>query len=123
MGPNQAGSAMVRLFFLLLGARALKPMWRFLTVAGSVWIMLGVSILFDRSAGAFSVVLDTLAIFLVVEGLVAIAAATSLGLRRHWLDALSGLAFLAAAFLVFNLPWDNNIGAAIVFGAAFLMDG
>src|SRR5688572_25716363 len=114
---------MVRLFFLLLGARALQPVWRFLTVAGSVWMLLGVAILFDLSDGVLSVVLDTLAIFLIVEGLVAIAAATSLGMRRHWIDALSGVAFLAAAFLVFNLPWDNNIGAAIVFGAAFLMDG
>ncbi|WP_448786488.1 hypothetical protein [Brucella intermedia] len=50
-------------------------------------------------------------------------AAASLGLRRHWIDALRGAAFLFAAFLAFNVPWDNNIGAAIVFGAAFLVDG
>src|SRR5262245_31123958 len=98
---------MIRLFFLLLGARALQPMWRVLTVAGSLWILFGIAILFDLSDGVLSVVLDTLAIFIVVEGLVAIAAATSLGLRRHWIDALGGVAFLAAAFLVFNLPWDN----------------
>ncbi|MDX3927464.1 MAG: hypothetical protein QHC90_16865 [Shinella sp.] len=114
---------MIRLLFLLLGARALKPMWRLLIVAGVVWMFLGILILLDLSDGALSVVLDTLALFLVVEGIVEIIAAASLGLRRHWIDALRGAAFLFAAFLVFNVPWDNNIGAAIVFGVAFLIDG
>ncbi|MHC1551511.1 HdeD family acid-resistance protein [Phyllobacterium sp. K27] len=114
---------MIRLVFLLLGAKALKPIWRLLTAAGIVWILLGVAILFDLSDGALSVVLDTLAIFLIVEGLVEIAAAVSLGLRQHSIDALRGASFLVAAFLVFNVPWDDNIGAAMVFGAAFLIDG
>lgn len=114
---------MIRLIFLLLGARALKPVWRLLTLAGVVWILLGVAILYDLSDGALSVVQDTLAIFLVVEGLVEMAAAISMGLRKHWIDALRGLAFLVAALLVFNDPRDNNIGAVIVFGAAFLVDG
>ncbi|MEL4376635.1 hypothetical protein [Brucella cytisi] len=114
---------MIRLLFLLLGARALKPMWRILVVAGVIWMLTGAAILFDLGDGALSVVIDTLAVFLIVEGAVEILAAASLGLRRHWIDALRGVAFLFAAFLVFNVPWDNNIGAAIVFGAAFLVDG
>lgn len=114
---------MIRLVFLLLGARALKPVWRLLTAAGIIWMLIGAAILFDLSDGALSVVLDTLAIFLVVEGLIEIAAAISVGIRQHWIDALRGAAFLLAAFLVFNVPWDNNIGAAIVFGVAFLVDG
>ncbi|MET3579059.1 uncharacterized membrane protein HdeD (DUF308 family) [Mesorhizobium robiniae] len=114
---------MIRLVFLLLGARALKPVWQLLTAAGVVWMLVGIAILFDLSDGALSVVLDTLAVFLVVEGLVELAAAISAGLRQHWIDALRGIAFLFAAFLVFDVPWDNNIGAAIVFGAAFLVDG
>jgi uncharacterized membrane protein HdeD (DUF308 family) len=114
---------MIRLVFLLLGAQALKPIWRFLAAAGIFWMLLGIAILFDLSDGALSVVLDTLAIFLVVEGLVEITVAASIGLRQHWIDALRGAAFLLAAFLVFNVPWDGNIGAAIVFGSAFLIDG
>jgi len=114
---------MIRLLFLLLGARALKPMWRLLMVAGVGWMLLGVAILFDLGDGKLSVFLDTLAIFLVVEGSVEIIAAASLGLRRHWIEMLRGMAFLFAAFLVFNIPWDNNIGAAIIFGTSFLIDG
>lgn len=86
-------------------------------------MLLGMAILLDLRDGALSVVLDTLAIFLVVEGLVEIGAAVSVGLRHHWIDALRGFAFLIAAFLVFNVPEDGNIGAAIIFGAAFLIDG
>ncbi|PJO48244.1 hypothetical protein CQ054_21205 [Ochrobactrum sp. MYb29] len=114
---------MIRLLFLLLGPRPLKPMWRLLMVAGVGWMLLGVVILFDLGDGKLSIFLDTLAIFLVVEGAVEIIAATSLGLRRHWIDMLRGMAFLFAAFLVFNIPWDNNIGAAIIFGISFLIDG
>ncbi len=86
-------------------------------------MLMGVAILFDLSDGALSVVLDTFAVFLVVEGLVEIVAATSIGLTNHWLGALRGGAFLLAGFLVFNVPWDGNIGAAMVFGVAFLCDG
>jgi len=114
---------MIRLAFLLLGAHALKPMWRLLAVAGVIWMLLGVFILFDLTDGALFFVLDALAVFLAIEGLVEIVAALSLGLRRHWPDVLRGAAFLFAAFLVFDVPWDNNIGATIVFGAAFLVDG
>lgn len=114
---------MIRQLFLLLGARALKPMWRLLIIAGVAWMLLGALILFDLSDGKLSFVLDTLAIFLIVEGIVEIIAAISLGLQRHWIDASRGVAFLFAAFLVFNVPWDNNIGAALVFGSAFLIDG
>ncbi|NTG30072.1 hypothetical protein G6L33_22880 [Agrobacterium rhizogenes] len=114
---------MINLIFLFLGAKALKPAWRILAIAGIAWMLLGVAILFDLSDGKLSILLDTFAIFLIVEGLIEIAAAFSIGIRQHWIDALRGFAFLFAAFLVFNVPWDGNIGAAIVFGCAFLADG
>jgi Uncharacterized conserved protein len=114
---------MIRLLFLLLGARALKPMWRYLMVAGIVWMALGALILFDLSDGVLTVVQDTFAFFLVIEGAVELIAALSRGVRKHWVDALRGLVFLLAAFLIFNVPWDDNIGAALVFGSAFLVDG
>lgn len=114
---------MIRLLFLLLGARALKPVWPYLMTAGILWMLLGALILYDLSDGVLTVVLDAFALFLVVEGLVELVAAASQGLRRHWIDALRGIAFLFAAFVVFDIPWDNNIAAALVFGTAFLADG
>ncbi len=114
---------MIRLVFLLLGAQALKPMWWILATAGAIWILLGIGILYDLGDGRLSVVLDTLAIFLIIEGVVEIAAACARGAREHWIDILRGVAFLFAAFVVFDVPWDNNIAASILFGLAFLVDG
>ncbi|WP_273773076.1 HdeD family acid-resistance protein [Brucella intermedia] len=114
---------MIRLVFLLLGAQALKPMWWILATAGGIWILFGFGILYDLGDGRLSVVLDTLAIFLIIEGVVEIAAACARGARDHWIDILRGMAFLFAAFVVFDVPWDNNIAASILFGLAFLTDG
>lgn len=114
---------MIRLVFLLLGAQALKPMWWILSTAGGIWILFGFGILYDLGDGRLSVVLDTLAIFLIIEGVVEITAACARGARNHWIDILRGMAFLFAAFVVFDVPWDNNIAASILFGLAFLTDG
>ncbi|MFK3668494.1 HdeD family acid-resistance protein [Ochrobactrum teleogrylli] len=114
---------MIRLVFLLLGTRALKPMWRILATVGIAWMLLGACILFDLGDGKLSIVLDTLAFFLIVEGIVEIAAACARGARDNWIDAVRGLAFLFFAFVIFDVPWDNNIAAAILFGLAFLADG
>ncbi|MCK4207361.1 hypothetical protein J3U99_21600 [Brucella pituitosa] len=114
---------MIRLVFLLLGAKALKPAWKVLVIAGVAWMLIGIAILFDLSDGKLFLLLDTFAIFLIVEGLIELTAAFSVGVRQHWIDAFRGFAFLVAAFLVFNVPWDGNIGAAIMFGFAFLVDG
>src|SRR5690606_25750409 len=111
------------LVFLLLGAQALKPMWWILATAGGIWILFGFGILYDLGDGRLSVVLDTLAIFLIIEGVVEITAACARGAGVHWIDILRGMAFLFAAFVVFDVPWDNNIAASILFGLAFLTDG
>jgi len=114
---------MIRLAFLLLGARGLRPQWRILALAGGAWCLLGLLMLFDLSDGRMSVLTDTLGILLVIEGAVELGAALVLGLRSNWRGLLRGLGFLLAGFLVADIPWDNNIGSTILFGAAFLIDG
>ncbi|KOC92010.1 HdeD family acid-resistance protein [Winslowiella iniecta] len=115
---------MIRLIFLLVGAHQLKSRWLFLAFLGLCWIALGMAILYDiASDGRLSVPLDTLAILLVVEGLVEIVAAMIVGLRIYWPGIWKGLGFIFIAFLVFDLPWDNNFLASVLFGAAFLGDG
>ncbi|MGA0531314.1 HdeD family acid-resistance protein [Hansschlegelia sp. KR7-227] len=113
----------MRLAFLLLGATALRRQWLVLAAAGLIWLLCGVGILIDISDGRLSVIMDVLAVFLIVEGAVEIGAAVARGLRRNWSDALRGLGFLFTAFVVFDVPWDNNIAAAVLFGLAFLFDG
>ena len=114
---------MIRLLFLLLGARALRPQWLVLAIAGGLWCLLGVLILLDLSDGRLSVVTDTLGILLGIEGIVEVAAALVLGARQYWRGLLRGLGFLLAGLLVADIPWDNNIAATVLFGSAFLIDG
>ncbi|WP_454684218.1 HdeD family acid-resistance protein [Ancylobacter moscoviensis] len=114
---------MIRLAFLLLGGDALRPQWRVLAMAGAGTCLLGLLMLADLSDGKLSVVTDTLGILLALHGLVELAAAMLLGVRTHLRAVARGLAFLIAGFLVADIPWDNNIGSATLFGAAFAIDG
>lgn len=114
---------MIRLALLLLGARAVRPLWPWLGLLGLTWIMLGGWILSNLGNSRLIYVEDILAGFLALEGLVLVVAGATLGLRRHWSEFARGLCFIFAAFLVFNVEWDRNLGAMVVFGAAFLADG
>lgn len=114
---------MIRLAFLLLGAGALRRQWRVLALAGGLWCLLGLLVLVDLSDGRLSVVTDTLGILLAIEGIVEATAAVLMGPRQHWRGLLRGLGFMLAGFLVADIPWDNNIGSTVLFGAAFMLDG
>ncbi|MFQ8433863.1 HdeD family acid-resistance protein [Amaricoccus sp. W119] len=114
---------MIQLALLLLGARAVRPLWPLLLLLGLVWIALGIWLLFNLRNRGVVFVEDTLAIFLALEGAVLLLGAGALGLRQGWGAAARGLCFLFAAFLVFNVEWDHNLGAMVVFGAAFVADG
>ncbi|WP_312240208.1 hypothetical protein [Pantoea sp.] len=115
---------MVKLIFLLTGAQVLKARWPWLAIGGLLLIVLGLLIFKDiADDGLLSVPLDTLAIFLILEGLVQIAVAIIGGLRISQETLLKGLSFLFIAFLIFNLPSDNNDVSAILFGIAFFTDG
>ena len=114
---------MIRLALLLLGARTLQSFWPFLALAGALWCLLGAWILANLHSPDVVYIEDTLAIFLALEGAVRMTASAILGFRKHWGELVRGLCFLLAAFLVFNVEWDHNLGATAVFGFAFLADG
>ncbi|WP_260987723.1 HdeD family acid-resistance protein [Roseomonas gilardii] len=114
---------MIRLAFLLLGARALRRQWPLLAAAGATWMTLGVLILIDLSDRHLIVLTDTLGILLGIKGFVEAGSALVLGLRRNWLLLVRGLGLMLTGFLVADIPWDNNIGSTLLFGTAFLLDG
>lgn len=114
---------MMRLALLLLGTRALRPLWLLIVLTGVLWCLLSAWILANLHSPDVVYVEDTLALFLAMEGAVRTMAAAILGFRRHWGELLRGLCFLLAALLVFNVEWDHNLGATVVFGLAFLADG
>jgi len=107
----------------LLGVRALRHVALILAIVGALWMLLGALILIDLGDGHLSVVMDTLGVLFVVEGVVDVLAAIVAGIRRERWRLARGAAFLVAGFLVADIPWDNNIGSTVLFGAAFLADG
>lgn len=114
---------MIRLALLLLGARALRSLWPLLVLMGALWCGLSLWLLANLHSPDVVYVEDVLAAFLALEGTVHVLAAVILGFRRHVGELVRGLSFLLAAFLIFNVEWDHNLGATVVFGTAFLVDG
>ncbi|CAI0742243.1 MULTISPECIES: HdeD family acid-resistance protein [Serratia] len=115
---------MIRLIILLLGAQALHGQRRLLMLFGWLWICVGVLMLFDVLQDGRSVLaLDALAVMLALEGLVAISAALVIGSAASRPVLLKGLSFLFMAFLILDVPADDNIVATLVFGSALLLDG
>jgi uncharacterized membrane protein HdeD (DUF308 family) len=115
---------MIRLIILLLGAKALHSQRRMLVLFGWFWIAVGALMLFDVLQDGRSVLaLDALAVLLALEGLVAISAALVVGSSASRPVLLKGLGFLFLAFLVLDVPADDNIVATLVFGSALLLDG
>ncbi|ANJ98348.1 HdeD family acid-resistance protein [Serratia plymuthica] len=115
---------MVRLIILLLGPQALRGQRRALLLFGWAWIAVGLLMLVDVLEDGRSVLaLDALAVVLALEGLVAISAALVIGSTASRPVLLKGLGFLVMAFLVLDVPADDNIVATLVFGSALLLDG
>ena len=114
---------MIRLIILLLGAQALHGQRRLLVLIGWLWIAAGALVLFDILQDGRSVLaLDALAVILALEGLVAISAALVIGSSASRPVLLKGLGFVFMAFLMLDVPADDNIVATVVFGSALLLD-
>ncbi len=115
---------MIKLIFLLTGAQVLRQRWYWLAIGGGALLLLSASILYDiGSDGLLSVPLDVLAIFFIVEGVVQLFLAISKELLIEWLTLVKALGFLLVAFLIFNIPQDNNDVSAVLFGLMFMLDG
>lgn len=115
---------MIKLIFLLTGAQVLRKRWYWLAFFGVALLILALSILYDISSdGLLSVPLDTLATFFVIEGIVQMVLALTKEMLIDWLTMLKGVGFLFVAFLIFDIPEDNNDVSALLFGIAFFLDG
>ncbi|WP_431222617.1 HdeD family acid-resistance protein [Serratia sp. L9] len=115
---------MIQLIILLLGSQALHSQRRVLSLFGGFWMAVGLLMLFDVLQDGRSVLaLDALAVMLVLEGIVAISVALMIGATASRPVLLKGVGFLFLAFLMWDVPADDNIVATLVFGTALLLDG
>lgn len=115
---------MLRLLLLLAGAPLLKSRWMVLVVSGLLWTGMGIAIFCDIAHdGLLSFPLSMLALVLLVEGLVDIAAAFISGPPFSNTLLARGAIFIIIAVLVFICSDDGSLVIALLFGCAFMLDG
>ncbi len=114
---------MIRLTLLLLGARPLRTYWWVFVVLAACSLLVGLAFIDNLAGGAITAALDLIAVALVIEGTARLLTLAAIGFPNATLPVLKSLGFFALGFMVFDLPWDDNIVATIVFGSALLIDG
>ena len=114
---------MIRLVLLLLGARPLRAHWgTFIVLSG---LSLAASLVFidDLFDSAIIVTTDLIGAGFVVEGVARLLTLAAIGFPNATLAVVKSLGFFALGFLAIDVPWDDNIVATIVLGAALAIDG
>jgi uncharacterized membrane protein HdeD (DUF308 family) len=114
---------MIRLILLLLGARPLRTYWWVLAALSPLCLILGLIFIADIFDTAIVVTTDVIGVFFILEGMLRLFALAAIGFPNATIPDLKGLGFFALGFMAINIPWDDNIVATIVLGAALILDG
>ncbi len=114
---------MIRLTLLLLGANPLRACWWLFMVLAGLCLLASLVFIDDLFDSAIIVTTDVIGVVFVVEGAARLLRLAALGFPNAALQVLKALAFFALGFLVIDVPWDDNIVATIVIGAALVLDG
>jgi MFS family permease/uncharacterized membrane protein HdeD (DUF308 family) len=114
---------MIRLILLLLGARPLRTYWWVLTALSLLCLIFGVVFVADLFDTAIVVTTDAIGVLFIIEGMGRLLALAAIGFPNATLQVLKALGLFALGFMAFDIPWDNNIVATIVLGAALILDG
>lgn len=114
---------MFRLVVLVLGVTLLRKRWPIFLVFGLIWILAGIALFVDALDNALSFPFAPLASFLLIDGVVAMTAASvGVGGQRA-LRFIRGLAMVLAAMLIFAGHHHGHFILAMIFGTFFLADG
>ncbi|WP_428376949.1 HdeD family acid-resistance protein [Lichenicoccus sp.] len=108
---------------LLLGAKPLRKCWWVLVLLGCLSVLASLVFINDLFDSAIIATTDLVGIALVVEGVVRLLALAAIGFPNATIPVLKSLGFFALGFISIDLPWDDNIVATVVLGAALTMDG
>lgn len=90
---------------------------------GLVCIAFGAVLVADVWNGVDIFTIDVVGAVLFVYGLIDFGAALFIGARRSRPALLRGLVFMVCGFLAYNFPADRNVGATVILGTAFALDG
>ena len=114
---------MIEVILLLVGGDHLQRRWAFLMVIGVVWLAAGIFLCIDALDGKLVFPLETFALLVLLECLVAFSLARS-GLSLAPRLRLIQAAALAVVAILILSPWDlGDVLIAISLAAAFAVDG
>ncbi len=118
---------MTRLILLLLGAKALRRHWKFFIVAAVLSLLLSFVCLIDALNDEFdtgiTIATDLLGVAFIIEGGVRLLQLAAIGFPNATVPVIKSICFFALGFMAINIPWDDNIVATVVIGAALVLDG
>lgn len=113
---------MIRLLLLLLGAEVVQRRWRVLLVIGAVWAAIGVAIVCDAFDGSTVVRPHYFGYLLLLEGIVALAAAALATAHRPYAFG-KALVLIVPAIVIIAQPRHSNLLIAMLLGGVLLLDG
>lgn len=114
---------MIRLTLLLLGAQPLRRYWWVAGLLSLACLCVGIVFVADFFDTAIIVTTDIIGILLILEGVVRLFALAAIGFPNATIPVLKALGFFALGFMIFNVPWDDNIVATWALGIALVLDG
>ncbi|MEP9353269.1 protease [Xanthobacter sp. KR7-65] len=115
---------MVKLAFILVGARALRKRWWVLSALAGALFGIGVLILLDAMDGTMSVATQVFGGVFVFEGILGLVTAFALpGARSRIVVVGRSLALIFLGTFILDYPSRNGMALSLMFGAAFLIDG
>ncbi|MBN8915252.1 MAG: protease [Rhizobiales bacterium] len=115
---------MVKLAFLLVGARALRDRWWVLTLLAAALFLVASLILIDAMDGTMSVATQVFGGVFVFEGLLGLLTAFAFsGARSRVLALGRAAALIFLGTFILDYPSRNGMALSLLFGAAFLVDG
>ncbi len=115
---------MVKLAFLLVGARALRDRWWVLTLLSAALFFVATLILLDAMDGTMSVATQVFGGVFLFEGLLGLVTAFAFtGARSKVLALGRAAALIFFGMFILDYPSRNGMALSLLFGAAFFVDG
>lgn len=115
---------MVKLAFLLVGARALRDRWWVLTLLAATLFFVASLIFLDAMDGTMSVATQVFGAVFVFEGLLGLLTAFAFsGTRSRVLAVGRAIALIFIGTFILDYPSRNGMALSLLFGSAFLVDG
>lgn len=114
---------MIRLILLLLGAKPLRKYWKVFIVISILSLLVSVIFIENLFSKELVITTDLIGVWFIIEGIVRLISLAFIGFPNATLSVIKSLGFFAIGFIAIHIPWDDGIVAAIVIGAALVVDG